>query len=241
MHPGLVTGAVEARAYQLHALDDALSGSTLLVLPTAAGKTAVAWMAIVERIAKMGGWALVIAPTVALANQHLQGTIPVLSESSDLKPISLSGQQPASKRPELWKSSRLVFATPQVVRNDAKSGGLSLRDCSLLVVDEAHHCTGSHAMAEAAELYISQSIRPLILATTASPGSRREQVAEVCNRLGIQKIHLRAPEDPMMSEYLSGLEVSEERVKVPTEIRELTEPFKIWQEGIVDRERRAGR
>ena len=241
MHPGLVPGAVEARAYQLHALDDALSGSTLLVLPTAAGKTAVAWKAIGERIAKMGGWALVIAPTVALANQHLQGTIPVLSESSDLKPISLSGQQPASKRPELWKSSRLVFATPQVVRNDAKSGGLSLRDCSLLVVDEAHHCTGSHAMAEAAELYISQSIRPLILATTASPGSRREQVAEVCNRLGIQKIHLRSPEDPMMSEYLSGLEVSEERVKVPTEIRELTEPFKIWQEGIVDRERRTGR
>jgi len=241
VHPGLAPGVVEARAYQLQALDEAMSGSTLLVLPTAAGKTAVAWMAIVERIARKGGWALVMAPTVALANQHLQNTTPVLSESTDLKPISLSGQQPASKRENLWKGSKLVFATPQVVRNDAKSGRLSLRDCSLLVVDEAHHCTGEHAMAEAAELYVSQALDPLILATTASPGSRKDQVEEICNRLGVQKIHLRTPDDSMVAEYLAELEVSEEKVEVPIEIRDLAEPFIIWQEGIVDRERMSGR
>ena len=198
-------------------------------------------MAIVERIARKGGWALVMAPTVALANQHLQNTTPVLSESTDLKPISLSGQQPASKRENLWKGSKLVFATPQVVRNDAKSGRLSLRDCSLLVVDEAHHCTGEHAMAEAAELYVSQALDPLILATTASPGSRKDQVEEICNRLGVQKIHLRTPDDSMVAEYLAELEVSEEKVEVPIEIRDLAEPFIIWQEGIVDRERMSGR
>ena len=222
-------------------MDDALAGSMLLILPTAAGKTAVAWMAIAERMSKKGGWALVITPTVALANQHLKSAIPVLSESEKLNPISLSGHQPASKRKELWKSSKLVFATPQVVRNDVKSGSLSLRDCSLMVVDEAHHCTGEHAMAEAAELYISHASDPLILATTASPGSRKDQVAEVCNRLRIQKIHLRTQEDPMMSEYLSDLAVSEEKVEVPIEIRELAEPFIIWQEGIIDRERSRGR
>ena len=37
---------IEARAYQLEAADEALSGSTMLVLPTAAGKTVVAWMVI---------------------------------------------------------------------------------------------------------------------------------------------------------------------------------------------------
>ena len=70
-HPRLRSGKVEARAYQLLALDEAMSGSMLLVLPTAAGKTAVAWMAIAERLENVGGWALVIAPTVALANQHM--------------------------------------------------------------------------------------------------------------------------------------------------------------------------
>jgi len=135
----------------------------------------------------------------------------------------------------------LVFATPQVVRNDVRNGVLSLADCSILVVDEAHHCTGEHAMAEVAEMYISQSESPLILATTASPGSRREQVQEICRRLEIQKIHMRTKEDPMVAEFLSELDVEEVGVEVPSEIRELVEPFRIWQEGIVDRERRSGR
>jgi len=240
-HPGLVSETIQARAYQLQAVDDAMAGSMLLILPTAAGKTAVAWLSIVESLERTGGWALVIAPTVALSNQHLENAIPVLSNVSELKPISLSGQQTASKRPELWKGSRLVFATPQVVRNDVRKGVLSLGDCSILVVDEAHHCTGDHAMAEVAEMYISQSESPLILATTASPGSRREQVQEICRRLGIQKIHMRTKEDPMVAEFLSELDVEEVGVEVPGEIREMAEPFRIWQEGIVDRERRSGR
>jgi|TARA_B100001113_G_scaffold19910_1_gene14755 Fanconi anemia group M protein len=237
----LVSETVQARAYQLQAVDDALAGSMLLILPTAAGKTAVAWLSIVERLERVGGWALVIAPTVALSNQHLENAIPVLSNVSELSPISLSGQQTASKRPELWNGSRLVFATPQVVRNDVRKGVLSLSDCSILVVDEAHHCTGEHAMAEVAEMYISQSDEPLILATTASPGSRRDQVQEICRRLGIQKIHMRTKEDPMVAEFLSELDVEEVGVEVPSEIIELAEPFRVWQEGIVDRERRSGR
>ena len=240
-HSGLVSETVQARAYQLQAVDDALAGSMLLILPTAAGKTAVAWLSIVERLERKGGWALVIAPTVALSNQHLENAMPVLSDVSELRPISLSGQQTASKRPELWQSSRLVFATPQVVRNDVRKGVLSLSDCSILVVDEAHHCTGDHAMAEVAEMYISQSDDPLILATTASPGSRREQVQEICSRLGIQKIHMRTKDDPAIAEFLSELDVEEVEVEVPGEIIELAEPFRIWQEGIVDRERRNGR
>ena len=69
-HDGLQEGVVEARAYQLEAVDVALSSSTLLVLPTAAGKTAVAWMAIAEMLERTNGWALMIAPTAALVKQH---------------------------------------------------------------------------------------------------------------------------------------------------------------------------
>ena len=49
-HTNLVSNVVEARAYQLEAVNEALSGSTMLVLPTAAGKTAVAWMTIAEKM-----------------------------------------------------------------------------------------------------------------------------------------------------------------------------------------------
>ena len=81
-HPGLVSGTVQARAYQLQAVDDALAGSMLLILPTAAGKTAVAWLSIAERLERTGGWALVIAPTVALSNQHLEHKHQLLFHSS---------------------------------------------------------------------------------------------------------------------------------------------------------------
>ena len=40
----LSEGLVEARAYQLEAVDEALTTSMLLVMPTAAGKTAVIWI-----------------------------------------------------------------------------------------------------------------------------------------------------------------------------------------------------
>ena len=87
VHPGLCPETVQARAYQLQAVDEAMCGSMLLVLPTAAGKTAVAWMTIVERLEKEGGWALVISPTVALSNQHMENTSSVISNIEKINPI----------------------------------------------------------------------------------------------------------------------------------------------------------
>ena len=237
-HPMLSSDIIEARAYQLEAADEALTGSTMLVLPTAAGKTVVAWMVIAERLQSTTGWALVIAPTVALVEQHLRGLVPVLQ---GIEPISVTGKNPVAKRVDLWGSSRVIVATPQVVRNDIVRGSLDLTDCSLLVVDEAHHATGEHAMAQVGEMYLSQASNPLVFATTASPGSRKDLVREVCSRLDIERIHLRATDDPMLAGHLAGLELQEIRVTVPDEIRELTEPLVLWQRGIVDRQRRLGR
>ena len=229
---------IEARAYQLEAADEALTGSTMLVLPTAAGKTVVAWMVIAERLESTDGWVLFVAPTVALVEQHLRGLTPALD---GVEPVSITGQNPVAKRPDLWGSSRVIVATPQVVRNDVVRGTLDLSDCSLLVVDEAHHSTGDHAMAQVGEMYHSQSSQPLVFATTASPGSRKDQVREVCTRLGIERIHLRSPDETMLSKHLAGLELQEIRVAVPDEIKELAEPLILWQRGIVDRQRRLGR
>ena len=72
-HPGLKRSTVEARAYQLEGVAEALECSTLLVYPTAAGKTAVSAMVISEVITK-GGKAVMIAPTVGLVEQH-KGTL----------------------------------------------------------------------------------------------------------------------------------------------------------------------
>ncbi|GIT74946.1 MAG: hypothetical protein Ct9H300mP30_0080 [Methanobacteriota archaeon] len=240
-HPSLSSEVIEARAYQLEATDEALSGSMMLVLPTAAGKTVVAWMVIADRLASTDGWILMVAPTVALVEQHLRGIEPVLADSEVVNPISITGQNVVKKRVGMWGSSRLVIATPQVVRNDVLRGVLDLTDCSLLVVDEGHHATGDHAMAQVGDLYLSQASQPLVLATTASPGSKTEQVEEVCSRLGIGRIHLRTGGEAMLAKHLAGLEIHEVKVRVPDQIRKLTEPLVMWQSGIVDREKRLGR
>ena len=106
-HTNLTPMAVEARAYQLEAVDESLAGSMMLVLPTAAGKTAVSWMVIADKLLEGNGWILMLAPTVALVNQHLKGMISILNEG--FNPISITGQNPANKRSAMWASSRVII------------------------------------------------------------------------------------------------------------------------------------
>jgi len=237
-HDMLNDGLVEARAYQLEAVDEALNSSMLLVMPTAAGKTAVIWMMISEKLSG-GGKAIMIAPTVGLVEQHIRSLREVLNLDDGI--VSVTGQIPPAKRIEKWNGARLVVATPQVVVNDASNGVVDLSDFSVLVVDEAHHCTGDHAMAQVCDKYISENLDPHILGVTASPGHRPETVREICNRTGALRIHIRNSAEEMLSGYISELEVREITVIVPEEMINLSEPFKIWQQGIVDRERRLGR
>ena len=166
-HTELVEGSVEARAYQLEAVDEALAGSMLLVLPTAAGKTAISWMLIAEIMHSKQGWVLFIAPTSALVDQHLKDLKKVIK---NIEPISITGSNIPKKRKKLWKTSKIIVATPQVVRNDVLNGILSLEECSLLILDEAHHSTGKHAMVQSAEMYNLSSKNGLILGATESPG-----------------------------------------------------------------------
>ena len=237
-HDMLNDGIVEARAYQLEAVDEALNSSMLLVMPTASGKTAVIWMMISEKLSG-GGKAIMIAPTVGLVEQHIRSLREVLNLDDGI--VSVTGQIPPAKRVEKWNGARLVVATPKVVVNDANNGVVDLSDFSVLVVDEAHHCTGDHAMAQVCDKYISENLDPHVLGVTASPGHRPETVREICSRTGALRIHIRNSGEEMLSGYLSELEVREITVIVPEEMIRLSEPFKIWQQGIVDRERRLGR
>lgn len=238
-HPLLSEGLVEARAYQLEAVDEALTSSMLLVMPTAAGKTAVIWMAIANKLSEENGRVILIAPTVGLVDQHLRSIRDVLSLEEEA--ISITGQIPPSSRVGLWGASRLIIATPKVLVNDVENDVLRLSEFSLLVIDEAHHCTGEHAMAMVCDYYTSSSSSPHILGATASPGHSPDSVREICIRTGASRIHIRNSDEEMLKGYLSELEIREISVRVPEEMRELAQPFVIWQQGIVDRQRRLGR
>ena len=239
-HDLLVEGAIEARAYQLSALDHCLSASTLLVLPTGMGKTPIEVMALAERLKQHGGRGLMLAPTNALVNQHLSDMKKLLNLSEDQEIVALTGSIPPKKRRDIWESSTVVIATPQVVRNDVQNGLTHLGDVSLLIVDEAHRATGNHAMAQVGDLFAEQNPSGLVLAATASPGHIEAEINEVCDRLRIENIHVRPPGDALLGPYATGLEVNDVVVEVPDELRVLANPLQLWLTRIVERLRRLG-
>ena len=239
-HELLVEGAIEARAYQLSALDHCLSGSTLLVLPTGMGKTPIEVMVIAERLRIDSGRAIMLAPTNALVNQHLEDLRNLLKLRADEDIVGLTGSVQPSKRREIWKKSKVIVATPQVVRNDVQNGVTNLADVSVLVVDEAHRATGNHAMAQVGDLYAEQNVDGLVVAATASPGHLETEINEVCNRLRIVNIHARPPGDALLAPYATGLEINDVIVEVPEELREMVKPLEIWLSRIIDRLRRLG-
>ena len=61
---------VEARAYQLRSLERILTFSTLMVMPTGFGKTAVEWMAMAEFLRRGANKIVLVAPTTGLVDQQ---------------------------------------------------------------------------------------------------------------------------------------------------------------------------
>ena len=240
-HSGLVEGGVEARAYQLEAVDACLGASTLLVLPTALGKTPIEWMVIAERLRQHGGKALMIAPTNALLNQHLENMREVLVlDDGPESIVALNGSIDWKRRQRQWDAATVIVATPQVIRNDVQRGSIDLTNVCLLVADEAHHAIGKDAAGEVGELYQQQATNALVLGATASPGSTDEQVTEVCQRLGVSRIHARRAEDALLEPYAAGLRVQDVPVEVPEELRLLAAPLQRWLDTLVDQLRRLG-
>ena len=239
-HDLLVEGAIEARAYQLSALDHCLSASTLLVLPTGMGKTPIEVMALAERLNHPGGRGIMLAPTNALVNQHLSDMQTLLNLPDHQEIVALTGSIPPKKRREIWESATIVIATPQVVRNDVQNGLTHLGDVALLIIDEAHRANGNHAMAQVGDLFAEQHPDGLVLAATASPGHIEAEINEVCERLRIENIHVRPPGDALLAPYATGLEVNDVVVEVPDELRLLANPLQLWLSRIVERMRRLG-
>ena len=225
-HPNLREG-VEARAYQLLAAKQALSGSTLLVMPTGLGKTAVQWMAMAEAIEGEGKIVLV-APTTGLVAQQARMAREMIAIDED-KIIVLTGDVRPAKRETLWVDAKIVMATPHVIRNDARNGRILLGDIDLLIVDEAHHATGSDSMAQLGDMYLDSNPRALVLAATASPGVRDERVIEIVQRLGIERLHVARKEDDLLRPYVTAMEVESHRLSLPDNLLDLIRPLRMCE------------
>jgi Fanconi anemia group M protein len=193
----------------------------MVILPTALGKTVISLLVGADILYNYRDKRiLIMAPTRPLVSQHMKSFSSVLKISEETI-ASITGKILPYARRAVWNRTdiRLVFATPEVVKNDLEEGRLNLKDFGLLVFDEAHRAIKEYAYTFIAKEYINQSSCPYILAMTASPGAERKRIQEVCNNLFIEHIEYRSEEDPDVKPYVNAINVKWEWLNLPEEFR----------------------
>ncbi|WP_019263423.1 DEAD/DEAH box helicase [Methanobrevibacter smithii] len=218
-HPLIKSNAIEARLYQQFLAADVLKkGNTMIVAPTALGKTIVATLVAADRLEKVkNSKILVLAPSKPLAIQHES----TFKEFLTVPCSSITGAVKTDERVKKWEESQIICATPQTVESDLLKGRYSLKDVSLVVFDECHHGVGSYSYVYLASRYVKESKFNLILGLTASPGSDKEKIKEVCDNLYIQSIVVKTEEDNDVRPYFNPVAIDWVRVKMSSELEKI--------------------
>ncbi len=203
------------RLYQETIFATASRKNTLVVLPTGLGKTNIFLMLAAHRLKQFpDSKVLFIGPTKPLIEQYLL-VFRKYFEIPEENMAVFTGLVKPEKRAELWKSSQIIFSTPQGLENDIINRRINLEEVSLLGVDEAHRAVGEYSYVFVAKQYNALAKYPRIVALTASPGSDLEKILEVCRNLFVEEVELRTYDDPDVKPYIQPIDVSWVSVSLP--------------------------
>lgn len=240
-HPLIRKDSVQLRDYQVELARSASRSSTLLVLPTGLGKTVVAAMVIAEVLQRKGGKVLFLAPTRPLVEQH-QRTLEAMIEGKRI--ALMTGEVEPGERQLIFLENDIIASTPQVVSNDLKHGRIDLKDVKLIIFDEAHRAVGNYAYVFVAKEYMDYD--GLVLGMTASPGSEKGKIKEVCQNLNIKDIEVRTEKDPDVAKYVQSIRMDWVEVELPLEMLKIAKAVHALYEqyikelvalGVVDKDR----
>ncbi|CAN5642240.1 hypothetical protein BH18THE1_BH18THE1_05830 [soil metagenome] len=218
-HPLLRKNFLLFREYQEIISNSALNKNTLVILPTALGKTIISLLVSVNILYNhKEKRILILAPTRPLVNQHWDSFISNI-KLLDEQTVVVTGKIPPHARTIVWnnKTTRLFFCTPEVVKNDIIDKKLSLVDFFLVVFDEAHRAVKDYAYTFIADQYIKHCLNPLILGLTASPGSEKNKIQEICNNLFIENIEFKTEEDKDVKRYINPIDLKWQWFDLPSE------------------------
>ncbi len=212
------TGLVQPRDYQKNIAENVLrQGNSLVVLPTGLGKTIVALL-VMDSVLRAGKRVLFMAPTKPLAEQHVKRIIEMMYVE-EASVVLLTGETKPEKRESVWKTARIISATPQTVQNDVRSGTARLEDFGLVIFDESHRAVGDYAYTFVANE--CKASTATILALTASPGGSRKKIEETMEALGITNVEVRTEADEDVKNYVKPLETEWIFVELPEEYEEI--------------------
>ena len=220
-HPLIKKDSIESRLYQQVLAGDVLKkGNTMVVAPTALGKTIVGILVAADRLQKVkNSKVLILSPSKPLAIQHEDS----FKEFLTLPCTSITGAVKTDERVKRWEESRIISATPQTVESDLLNGRYDLSSVSLIVFDECHHGVGSYSYVYLASRYVKESNYNLILGLTASPGSDKSKINEVCKNLYIQNIVVKTENDRDVKPYFNPVEIDWVRIKMSSELERIND------------------
>src|SRR5918996_981056 len=218
-HPLLRKNVLQFREYQKNISSHALRKNTLVILPTALGKTIISLLVAVNTLYNYRSKRiLILAPTRPLVNQHWKSFVSYLKLQDEQMAV-VTGKIPPYARSIVWNRNeiRLVFSTPEVVRNDIREKRLELDNFYLVVFDEAHRAVKDYAYTFIADQYVKHCSFPLILGLTASPGSEKNKIQEICNNLFTEHLEYKTEEDPDVIRYINPIDIDWEWFDLPSE------------------------
>ena len=228
VHPLIKNNSIESRLYQNIIFNSSKNKNSLIVLPTSLGKTVISALICAEILYNYKqSRILIMAPTRPLVLQHLLSFSSFLKVLDDQK-ILVTGKISPSTRKMIWdnKTIKLIFATPEVIRNDLNESRLDLKDFGLIVFDEAHRAIKDYAYTLISKKYMQQSPNPHIVAMTASPGSDKNRIQQICNNLYIEHIEYRNEEDADVKPYVNPIELEWEFLELSEKYRQIILLFK---------------
>jgi len=220
-----ITG-IQPRLYQEQIFHTATKGNTLVVIPTGVGKTMIALMLAIHTLKQNpDSKILFLAPTKPLCHQHLKTFKKHISGIDENAFVLITGEIKPDERELQYKSAKFIFATPQTITNDLISRKIDFSTISLLVIDEAHRAIGDYDYVFLAKQYMDLANAPKILALTASPGSDKSTINQICANLFIKNIEVRDEESPDVKEYVQQKEIEKIMILLPDSLKEIMEMF----------------
>lgn len=220
-HPLIRKNILQFREYQKNISSLAMIKNTLVILPTALGKTIISLLVSVNTLYNYrNARILVLAPTRPLVNQHWKSFVSYL-KLKDEQTVVVTGKIPPHVRSVIWNRNeiRLVFSTPEVVRNDIREKRFELNNFLLVVFDEAHRAVKDYAYTFIADQYMKHCSFPLILGLTASPGSEKNKIQEICNNLFIEHLEYKTEKDNDVIQYINPIEIDWKWFDLPLEYK----------------------
>lgn len=108
-HPLIRPNSAEARIYQQVLAADVLkNGNTMIVAPTALGKTIIAILVAADRLQKFkGSKILILAPSKPLTIQHEEN----FKHFLNVPCTSITGAVKTDEREKRWRESQVICAT----------------------------------------------------------------------------------------------------------------------------------